>query len=178
MDVVEAPDKTKRTAMSADEKMRRGYEMRWKKDNYGNWKPPELVDRFLEEVCLQPPLTRPTQADWAEANGVAERTVSMWKRDQRFLDEWTRRMSLTWAHPSNVGRIIDNLIEQASSPEGNSTKAAELYLKFVGMMAPPELQLKIKTVADDLSKVATPELIELARQDLAVEEFNPYALDA
>lgn len=166
MDTEEKPQKTSRAAMSVDERMRRGYELRWKKDSYGRWHPPELVDKFLEEVILQPPLTRPTQADWAEANGVAERTLSMWKKDQRFIDEWTRRMSMTWTHPENVGRIIENLIEQASTTGTGSTKAAELYLKFVGMLAPPELQVKLKTVADDLSKVATPELVEMARAEL------------
>lgn len=160
-----AADGDTRRQLTPEQRAKASGNMKWRRDRDGRLHPPPLQDRFLDEYCLVPEQMRPTQREWAERNGVSERAVSGWKRDQRFIDEWNRRMSLTWGHPDNLNGIITNLIDQAKSASGTTAiKAAELYLKFMGLMAPPEMSVKVTQVPDDLSTLSTPELVQLTKE--------------
>lgn len=104
-----------------------------------------------------PPNQRPTQQEWADRNGVSLRTVSGWKKNQKFRDEWNRRMGDTWLDPDNVGPIIRNLMNMATNQGPQAVKAAEVYLKFVGMMQPPDVNVNVR-VPQDLSQLSDEEL--------------------
>ena len=154
-----------RRQLSPDERAKASSSTKWRRDNSGVLHPPPLQDRFLDEYCLVPEQMRPTQKEWAERNGVSERAVTGWKRDQRFIDEWNRRMSLTWGHPDNLNGIINNLMEQAKSSSGTTAiKAAELWLKFMGLMAPPEMNVNVTATEPDVATMSTLELVELTKE--------------
>jgi len=153
-----------RRLMDPEDRSKFGHKNQWRKNAEGRWVAPPLIDRFIEEYCLAPPRSRPSQKTWAERNGVAVRTIIGWKRDERFNQEWNRRLGMTYANPDRIRAIIDNMAETASQPGPQSVAAAKQYLEFLGMVTPPELRVKVEQVPSDLSSLNMAELVALTRE--------------
>lgn len=150
--------------LSPAERARRGEKSKWVMRPDGTWRPPPDQERFIEEWCLAMPYERPTQAEWAQRNGIGESTVAGWKRNPRFRAELQRRLDETWTHPDRVGPIINSLYETAISGGPQGVKAAETYLKFIGAMRPAEMNVNLRAKPIDVSSLSDAELMGMVEQ--------------
>ena len=124
----------------------------------------EKQEAFID-FLLTPPDHRPSQNEWARQNDVAVRTLLKWKKDDPFFRErWREEASKRNVSPEAVQPIIEVLRQRALTGD---TKAAELYLKYVAQIAPPQvLQVEHKNAAE----LTDEELREAARGFLHVVE--------
>ena len=105
----------------------------WQKHD-GHWVIPELQSKFLDWL-LTPRSEREQETikAWAEAHGVAPRTVSDWKKDRRFRREWEDRANSKNISVDRMQSVIDTLYEAAV---GGDVQAAKLYIAEVEKLRP------------------------------------------
>ena len=142
MNIDDRMDEAKRPDDSLSRKSTaREYRWDWDKDR-GEWIMPELQRKFLEEFCMVWP--RPdTQLNWAKEHGVNNVTVSRWKKDPRFINEWHRLSDQSHAHPEFWKPVIDRLRETAlknPAEDMNATqvRAAKLFFDTLEKITPDE----------------------------------------
>lgn len=112
-----------------------------------NPKKADLLDWLIDPV--QGDLN--SQAKWGKANGVAEATITKWKKDPKFRQAWSTELAKRNVSPDRVQTVIDAMFEKAQLGD---TTAAKLVLDYTNRFAPPtELE-----AADDASELSDAEL--------------------
>lgn len=87
----------------------KGNDYHWKFDvKTQEWEMPDLQRMFLEEWCLVWPRLM-TQREWAEEHDVRVETVTRWKRDPRFENEWKKRADQEHTNPDFYEPVINKL---------------------------------------------------------------------
>lgn len=133
--------------------MKRGNMSKWVGDEM-----PSLQRKFLEEWLLHPE-ARVTKRQWCADNGVAERTTRHWTKDERFIKEWQKRLNEMHMSPEFTEDIIAELRNTALGGGAQSVRAAEVLLKFLGLMQPPSVNLQID-VESQVAELDDADLIE------------------
>ncbi len=119
----------------------RDYEWSWDKDE-GRWIMPDLQRKFLEEYCMVWP--RPcTQVEWAKEHGIHSVSLTRWKRDPRFVNEFHRLADQSHAHPDFWKPVIERLRDTAlANPEeemnNTQVKAARDFFHILKQITPTE----------------------------------------
>jgi len=133
-------------------------QFRWTTDKDGNAKMPDPQAAFLEWL-INPMRTPETMEEYAAEAGVESRTLRRWKRDPRFVSEWRAKAEEANISPERTQAVVDNLWKVATGNSQQSTKAAELYLKYVQLFIPTS-----KVVVEDASidKLSDEDLAKLA----------------
>lgn len=84
-----------------------------------------------------------TQTQWARDNDLNPNTVSQWKKERFFMEEWDKRAKKVNGGIEKVQRVIDALFTQAVAGD---VKAMSLYLQYVEKFTPTR-----KVVEEDRS---------------------------
>ena len=107
-----------------------------------------LKARYVEWYALPDSEKLPrTSKEWGAEFGVPERTLAAWRKSVWFRDQLELLYGQVNVSPDRVQAVIDAMHSQAV--QGN-TKAAELYMRMVDRIAPPQVIVKHKA-ADELS---------------------------
>lgn len=102
-----------------------------------------LNEKQLEFIDFLLTPNHGTQAEWAAANDVHSRTLSAWKSERFFREEWDRRAKKINGGIERVQQVIDALFQQALNGD---VKAMSLYLQYVDRYTPTQ-----KVVEEDRS---------------------------
>ncbi len=134
----------------------------WRKVD-GKMVMPELQSKFLDEFLLTYKADREytTMEQWANAHGVAVKTLRTWKKDRRFIAEWSRRADSKNLSVERIQTVMDTIYAAAANGDKDMAK---LYLSEVQKMRPPVQQ----ATDDELRDMSDAELDDLLR-DLAGE---------
>lgn len=125
----------------------------------------EKQEAFIDFLLTPPDQRECSQNEWARRNDMNQRTLVKWKKEDPFFRErWREEASKRNVSPEAVQPIIEVLRQRALTGD---TKAAELYLKYVAQIAPPQvLQVEHKSAAE----LTDEELEKAARGFLHVVE--------
>lgn len=123
----------------------------------------EKQESFID-FLLTPQPDRPcSQNEFAERIGVNRKTLWKWKNEDPFFRErWREEASKRNVSPEATQPIIEVL--RARAMQGD-TKAAELYLKYVAQIAPPQM---LTVEHKNASELSDDELAAKAREFLHV----------
>jgi hypothetical protein len=117
---------------------------RWRRDDDTGeslmpMKQSEFLDWLLSDIK-----SPPSQAQWAMANDVNERTVQTWKKDPRFVAEWEKRAADKNISPERIQDMVDTLYQAGKNGD---IKAAKDYIDYVSrFLPPPELRTNDKGI--------------------------------
>lgn len=139
--------------------MARGGVNAWTVDEHGNDVAPELQSQFMDWL-LSDVRVPPSQADWAREHDLAEKTLSRWKKDDRFRKMWEKRASEKNVGIERVQAVLDVIYQAAV---GGDMKAAESYMRYVERIMPPA---KVDRAPEGLEVMSDEELAALAQSVL------------
>lgn len=105
-------------------------------------------EEFLD--WLVNPERQGTQSALAHKLGVHPNTLTSWKRDRPFRDEWDKRLAALNVSPDRIQRITDAMYEAAIGGGPQAVKAMELYLRFVDRFTPKQ-EIVTRQTAEDLT---------------------------
>lgn len=108
----------------------------------------ELQVEFIDWL-LDPSKDKGTQLAWSEAHGISMRSLQVWKKDKRFIDEWEKRAAEAYGGMERLQKILDTLYETAI--DKGDVKAINLYLQYVDRYTPRKVVVKEGTSVQDLS---------------------------
>lgn len=104
---------------------------------------PDRQRMFLE--WLVDPERKGSQRAFAEALGVAEGRLRVWKKDPRFRAELDARLLELNVDQYRIQRVVEAMWKCAV--EERDTKAASIYLQYVGRFVPTQRVIQDQTVA-------------------------------
>lgn len=126
---------------------------------------PDKQREFME--WLIDPERRGTQKQMSEKLGVSTERLRVWKHDPRFKAELDKRLAELNIDAYRVQQVVDAMWLAAT--QERDTKAAGLYLQYVGKFMPTqriEVSKSIESLSDE-------ELAAEVRQLIAAEEDDP-----
>src|SRR5262252_7770832 len=128
--------------------------------------------RFLEWLCtIKEDRDPSTQKELAEQLDVSPTTLTAWRNDAEFLEEWHRRYRKTVGSPERMQLVLERLFETATDrTDPRQVAAAKEYRMAVEGVAPQRVDINV-TNARDLSDEALAELIA----ETAAKEANERA---
>lgn len=128
--------------------------------------------RYLEWLCtIKDDRDPPTNIALAVELGVSNSTLTAWKNDREFLEEWHRRYRKTVGSPERMQLVLERLFETATDrTDPRQVQAAKEYRMAVEGVAPQRVDINV-TNARDLSDEALAELIA----ETAAKEANERA---
>lgn len=106
--------------------------------------------RLLNWLITPPGMREPSsQNALAEELGVSSRTIRDWKQAPVFRALWEKQAKDIVGDPEKVQRVLEMLYDTAlDTTNARHVKAAELYLKAVDGIKPPEASLAEKKAAE------------------------------
>lgn len=111
-------------------------ERKWTQDSSGNHIIPPDQSEFLDWLLTPRNDRKPeTQAEWARAHTLNQKTVRDWKKNPLFKEEWRRRADETIVSTERVSAVMDAMWQQAC--QGN-VQAATLYMNHAARILPPK----------------------------------------
>ena len=115
--------------------------------------------RFLEWLCtIKEDRDPPYQKDLALELGVHAKTLSDWRNEPEFLEEWNRRYRRTVGSPERMQLVLERLFETATDrTDPRQVQAAKEYRMAVEGVAPTRLDISVN--ARELSDAELSELI-------------------
>lgn len=112
---------------------------------------------------LTPPRERSPQKleDLAEQLGVARRTMTLWRtEDKEFIEEWEKQYLRTIGNPGVKSEIMATLLKTATDPDDpKHVQAAKAYFEIEGSLKPVKTQVNVQT--GDVKKLTLEELDEM-----------------
>lgn len=85
---------------------------------------------------------------YADHIGVNVVTLRRWEKRDVFRKEWQSRVDDTVGSPERTQALLDRLYENGL---GGDTKAADLYFRVTGRLAPQPITVRSEKVAAELS---------------------------
>lgn len=122
---------------------------------------------FLDWL-VDPSKTKGTQNEFARKLGVNGGTLTKWKKDPFFRDEWEKRLAELNVSPDRIQNVVDQLYRAAvSDPTG---KAALSYLAYIDRYTPAKKIVvedrAVKDLTDDeLAEQLEGQIIALRRAE-------------
>lgn len=154
--------------MTRAERAKLGATSRWTVDADGNDVMPPLQRHYLEDYLLQARPQGVNKTDWCKTNDVPVRSTRNWEKDDRFRREWHRRLHEMRLSPEWMGDVISSMHKIATDPNHpKAVSAGESLLKFMGMMSPQQVEVKV-----DRSALSEMDTVELARLASSVPELE------
>ena len=102
--------------------------------------------KYIDEMSLP---SEVTDFEWAEANGISDRTLRRWKQTQAFKDKQRTRLSETYFSPTKIGQVMANAFKIASTEQGpHAVQAMRMYMDQVNKIAPLEVLDQSTDVGD------------------------------
>ncbi|HUW03030.1 MAG TPA: phBC6A51 family helix-turn-helix protein [Acidimicrobiales bacterium] len=102
------------------------------------------------------------QADLAREMGLDPTTISNWKNDSEFLEEWNRRYLKGIGSPETKNEIMSTLLRTATDPDDpKHVQAAKAYFEIEGSLRPVKNQVDISVSAKAPSDLSDDELKKL-----------------
>lgn len=121
-----------------------------------------VVQAAFVEYLVDP--DRGTQADFARAHGVAEKTLSRWKKDSDFRSMWDRRCAELNVDPDRVQRLIESIYARALDGD---VRAQKLYLEYTEKFTPKRVVIEDRS-PKDLSDTELADALEEGARHLRV----------
>ena len=120
--------------------------------------------RFLEWLCTPQKEREPrTETALADEIGMSRRTLTNWKGEKEFLEEWERRYLATIGNPSRKSEIMDTLLRTATDPDDpKHVQAAKAYFEIEGSIKPARMEVQVTRPAQELSDEQLAELLQLS----------------
>lgn len=117
-------------------------------------------ESYIDWLCTAPAEREPpSKQKYADSVGLTTETLRRWEKDKTFREEWQRRSDSVLGSPERQQSVLDVLYKQALSGD---VKAADLFLRATGKMAPPTVTLKDERTASTLSDAQLEDLIAAA----------------
>lgn len=137
----------------------------WKEDPVtGVLVPPAQIRDFLSWWVSFDRNVHHGVAQWADANGLERATVQGWFRDPRFIAAFNEACDGLNLRVDRTQRVIDAMWARAVNGD---TKAAELYLRYVGKLIPTPTQVQVQVrQVKDLSEAELMAELERVRKAL------------
>lgn len=126
--------------------------------------------RYLDWLCT-PVVDRVprTQKELAVELVTTEATLSRWKQDAEFLEEWTRRYRATVGNPEKQQSVLEALYRTAvDRDDPKHVQAAAKYLEAVDGIKPKQLNINVTQGASEL----TDDQLMALLADRAAQEFE------
>lgn len=123
--------------------------------------------RFLTWLCTPPKDRDPaTETALADEIGMSRRTLSNWKSEKEFLEEWERLYLKTIGNPEVKLRIMKTLEQTATDPDDpKHVQAAKTYFEIEGSVKPAKMNVEVtQRPAKELSDEQLAELISINAQ--------------
>ena len=127
---------------------------------------PERWDQLLD--WLVDPSREGTQKECAERLGYTPQHIPHIKRDPLFRAAMEKRLDELNIRPDRVQEVVESLFKQAKQ---GSTKAAELYLRYVEKLAPPKVVVEDHR-ASEMSQDELLAALEAAKQEVGTAKLR------
>ena len=97
-----------------------------------------LQDKYIAEMTLPNQITDP---QWAEENGISDRTIRRWKQSKAFKQRQAEWVNETHFNPTKLGAIWANMFKVASTEGGpHAVAAAKMVTEQANKWNPPKKQ--------------------------------------
>lgn len=125
------------------------------------------IDGVAKQTYIAWLLTNPREReprkleDLAEQLGVARRTLTQWRtEDKEFIEEWEKQYLRTIGNPGVKNEIMQTLLKTATDPDDpKHVQAAKAYFEIEGSLKPAKTEINVQT--GDVKKLTMEELDEL-----------------
>lgn len=133
---------------------------KWTKNADGQDVPPERQSAFIEWLVSD--VRKPeTEKEWAAENGISPATLTNWKKNRKFREEWERQALDRNISVETTQDVMRTIIKSAKRGDVTSAKH---YMNWVERMLPPkqierdesishlsdeELETEIRRLLDD-----------------------------
>lgn len=136
----------------------------WRRDG-SRWVMPELQSEFLDWLLTLPEdREHKTATLWANAHDVGPVAVRNWKKDDRFIAEWTRRAHKKNISVDRVQNVLDALY-RAAVGDRPDVNAATRWLGYIEKLMPPQRAERDPDISDLSDDELIAEIQELADGD-------------
>ena len=131
---------------------------------------------FLDWLCTPPKEREPsTMEQLSEQLSVTRRTLTNWKDDKEFLEEWEKRYLKTIGDPSRKSEIMQTLLRTATDADDpKHVQAAKAYFEIEGSIKPAKMDVQVtQRPAKELSNDELAELAAMhARAEMSQREVS------
>lgn len=108
--------------------------------------------RLVDWLTTPPDKRNPrTRRELADELLISVSTLWTWQKDPLVIAHWDRESKLRIGSPERTSLVLDDVFKLARDPDlapMSRLRAADLYLKAVDAMRPPEIDKAIKTAAE------------------------------
>jgi len=141
-----------------------GPTLQWRKEGT-RWVMPDLQSEFLDWLLTLPEdREHKTATLWAEAHGVRPQTVRDWKKNDKFLAEWTRRAHQKNISVDRVQNVLDALYRAAVADKPD-VNAAQRWLGYIEKLMPPQRAERDPDISDLSDEDLLREIAELQMEE-------------
>jgi hypothetical protein len=123
----------------------------WTKETDGTWIMPTQQREFLDWLLAWPDQYPRFQKEWAEQNGVSERTVQRWKADERFQEMWQFEGERLTRSNERVYKMLTVLYRRGV--DDGDVQAMKLYFEMADRYTPTQRH-EVATDVSDMSDEA------------------------
>ena len=104
---------------------------------------------YLDWLCTAPPeRVPPSKRKYADDHHMSTETLRLWEKKPAFRDEWKRRVDDIQGSPEKTLSLLESLYSRAMAGD---MKAADLYLRTTGRMAPQPIKVETTHQVAELS---------------------------
>lgn len=123
---------------------------------------------FLDWLCTPVKEREPRHMkDLEEQLGVTRRTMTNWKVDREFLEEWERRYLKEIGNPERKSEIMDTLYKTAIDPDDpKHVQAAKQYFEIEGSLKPAQMEVSIRKEASELTDEQLAQVAAMKANDM------------
>lgn len=138
----------------------------------GEEDPHPLVHQYLENLTSVGH-DRLSDKEWASRNGIADRTLRRWKKDERFRKLWAKMADESVLGPDALSPIYNAALRIAADPDHPKWDAAsKMILSLADKVRPPQIQISV-TAEDRFQSMSDDQLQAYLAQSRDVLEIGP-----
>ena len=132
------------------------------KDPYGTLSP--IQHKYIDWLCTAPDMRKPSsKLQFANENEITDQTLRNWEKHPVFREHWETRMKGIEGAPEKAYLLLEAIYGRAMKGD---LKAAETWLKAMGKMNPPKIE--VETTVKAARELSDDELQALIAQQASV----------